>query len=301
MLNFMLGDKILYLFSFNITTKKIEPMHILCLENMDGIILTDTKIEEIQNRYKIHLQDLSEKEMEIEKEFLCYHIQNEKQRINTSIDKLNLYAVIMLAVIPLGLAILDLKKLFDLSLLLLIGVVLIIYSLINICAFIFRTIKVRGIKMSSFNDLRSSAEKHGKILLQYQYDWQQIKYKAQLYVSFVLNLQEWVILALILLIVVSFGFSFEDFNEKILNNEELNRVITINLSEINEPYTDSAVEWARVIYDIEQKRCGQVYFILGEGGDASVVEQLRKYTKLNIEIVRDETIEKNQLKILEEK
>lgn len=301
MFNFMLGDNILYLFSFNISKKRIEPMYILSLENMDGIILTDQKIKEIQNRYRIHIQGLSEKEKEIEKEALYYHIQNEKQRINTSIDKLNLYAVIILAVVPLALAILDLKRIFDLSLLLLIGVLLIIYSLINICAYIFRTIKIRGIKMSSFSDLRSSFEKQEKILLQYQYDWQQIKYKAQLFVSFVLNLQEWVISTLILLVVVSFGLSFEDLEGKNPDNEDLNRVITIDFSEINEPYTDSAVKWAKLIYDVELKRCGQVYFILGGEVDASVVEQLGKYTELNIEIVRDETIEKGQLKIIEEK
>ena len=46
--------------------------------------------------------------------------------------------------------------------------------------------------------------------MQYQYDWQQLKYKAQLFVSFVLNLQEWVVVLLILTVGISFRVSVQD-------------------------------------------------------------------------------------------
>lgn len=301
LLNLMLGDYILYIVTFDIKKRKLELMHVLCLENIDGILLTDEKIGGIQDRYKRHIQDLSEKELEIEKEALCYHIQNEEQRINTSIDKLNIYATIILTVLPLVLAILDLKKILTLSLPLLIGVILIIYSLLNICAYIFRTIKVRGIMKSSFSDLRYSKEKDKEIILQYQYDWQQLKYKAQLFVSFVLNLQEWVVLILILSLLVSFGISFDNTNREIqVDIADYNIVTTINRDEIDEPYSDSAVEWAELINNIEQKQCGQVILILGDD-DTSFIDKLERYNELDIKIVRDETMEKGQIKIIEEK
>lgn len=302
LLNLMMGDYILYLFTFDIRKRRLKLMHVLCLEDMDGILLTDEKIDEIQNRFKNHIQNLTEKELEIEKEALCYRIQNEEQRIDTSIDKLNIYATIILTVLPLVLAILDLKKIFTLSLPILIGVILIIYSLLNICAFIFRTIKVRGIKKSTFKDLRTSQEKDKEIILQYQYDWQQLKYKAQLFVSFVLNLQEWVVSILILSIFVSFGISFEHNREVQVNIANYNIVSTVNLGEIDEPYSASAVEWAELIYNIEQKQCGQIIFILNGDEDRSFfIDQLKKYNELDIKIVRDKTLEKGQLKIIQEK
>lgn len=300
LLNIMLGDYILYIVTFNLKDRKLELIHILCLENMDGILLTDKKINCIQNKYRTHLQNLSESELEIEKESLCYRIQNEEQRISTSIDKLNIYATIILTVLPLILAILDLRKIFTLSVPLLLGVILITYSLINICIYLFRTIKVRGIMKSSFKDLRSSKEKDKKIILQYQYDWQQLRYKAQLFVSFVLNLQEWVVLILFLSLFVSFGISFEHASNKIpVNTVEYNLVTTVNRDKIDEPYSASAIEWGKLIVNIEQKQLGQVTFILGDDEDVSFIDKLEKYSKLNIRIVRDQTLEKGQIKIIE--
>ncbi|WP_313233232.1 hypothetical protein [Tissierella praeacuta] len=300
LLNIMLGDYILYIVTFDIKKRKLELIHILCLENIDGILLTDEKIDGIQNRYRFHLQGLSESELEIEKESLCYRIQNEEQRINTSIDKLNIYATIILTVLPLVLAILDIKKVLTLSLSLLIGVILIIYSLLNICIYLFRTIKVRGIMKSSFRDLRSSKEKDKEIVLQYQYDWQQLKYKAQLFVSFVLNLQEWVVLTLVLSLLVSFGISFEYINNEIsMDTVEYNLVTTINRDKVDEPYSDSAIEWGKLIVNIEKKQLGKVIFILSDDEDISFIDKLEKYKKLDIIIVRDKTLEKGQIKIIE--
>ncbi len=300
LLNIMLGDYILYIVTFDIKKRKLELIHILCLENIDGILLTDEKIDGIQDRYRVHIQDLSESELEIEKEALCYRIQNEEQRINTSIDKLNIYATIILTVLPLVLAILDLKKVLTLSFPLLVGVILIIYSLFNICIYLFRTIKVRGIMKSSFSDLRSSKEKDKEIILQYQYDWQQLKYKAQLFVSFVLNLQEWVVLILILSLFVSFGISFEYIDNEIpVDNAKYNLVTTVNKDKIDEPYSVSAIEWGKLILNIEQKQLGQVIFILSNDEDLSFIDKLEKYSELDIRIVRDKTIEKGQIKIIE--
>lgn len=299
LLNLMFGDRILYVITYDIKQRKLKLAQLLCLEKMEGILLTDENIEGIQNRFRNHIQSLNGEELEIEKEALSYHIQNEEQRISTSMDKLNIYATIILTVLPLFLAILDLKKVFSLPLSLLVGVILLIYALLNICAYVFRVIKIRGIEKSSFRDLRESQNKEKEILVQYQYDWQQLKYKAQLFVSFVLNLQEWVVAILVLAIFISIGVSFESVSSdtKVGNYDLVN---TLRLEEIDEPYSESAIIWAELISDIEQKKCGQVFLILRESTDVSFLNKLNKYKSLSIKIVEDKTLEKGELKIIQE-
>lgn len=299
LLNLMFGDRILYLITYDIKERKLKFAHLLCLEKMEGILLTDESIEDIQNRFRNHICLLNGSDLEIEKEALGYHIQNEEQRISTSMDKLNIYATIILTVLPLILAILDIEKIFTLPLPLLVGVVLLIYALLNICAYVFRVIKIRDIKKSSFRDLRESQDKEKEILVQYQYDWQQLKYKAQLFVSFVLNLQEWVVAILVLSIFVSIGVSFKNVSSD-TQVENYDLVNTVCLKEIDEAYSESSIIWAELISDIEQKKCGQVIFISHEDADMSFLNKLNKYKALSIKIVEDKTLEKGKLKIIQE-
>lgn len=301
LLNIILGDCILYLFTLDINQKKIEPLHIVRLSDMEGILLTDEKINDIQNRYKDHINDLGSDDLQIEKEKLCYHIQNEEKRIDTSIEKLNIYATIILTVLPLVLAITDLKKITTLSIPLLLSVVFMVYSLLNICAYIFRAIKIQGIMKSSFLDLRLSEQKDKEILLQYQYDWQQLKYKAQLFVSFVLNLQEWVALILVLAIFFAIGISCEDTSKQIpVESQNANKVITVDIEDINEPYSGSAIEWQALILDIEKEQYKEIIFIVNQNQDVLFIDTLDKYDDLEIKILCDATIEIGQLKIIRE-
>ena len=303
LVNVMFGDYVLYLVTFNIKQKKMELMHVLRLEDMEGILLTDEKIGDIQNRYRAHIESLlDENYLEIEKEKLCYHIMNEEKRIDTSINKLNIYATIILTVLPLVLTMLDFKKVFNLSYPLLMGIIFMTYSLINICVYIFRAIKVRGIKKSSFRDLRNSEKKDKEIILQYQYDWQQLKYKAQLFVSFVQNLQEWIIVTLFLILFVSIGVSYSDINKNNkVNNIGYNTVHTLNVEEIDKPYSDSSVAWQELLLDIEKKQCEKIILITNDTQGISFLDGLEKYSDLEIKVLRDAALEDGMLKIIREK
>ena len=296
-LNLMFGDQILYLLTF--CNKKMKLFRIIKLESMEGILLTDEKIEEIQKRFKDHIQDISKEELEIEKEALCYHIQNENARVETSVNKINIYATIILAILPLLLAILDFKAFWSFSLPIQIGVVLLVYGMFNICAFVFRSIKVQGIKKSSFQDLRNDPQKDKKIVLQFQYDWQQLKYKAQLFVSFVLNLQAWVIYTIALALIVTIGITYEQSrNTRVSYETDEKKVITINISEIDVSYSNSAVEWAKLIYEIEQKEVKEIIFITHGQVSECYIQNLEKYHELDIKITSDDLMDKNQLKIV---
>lgn len=301
-LNIMLGDSIIYIFSYDIKERKISFIKILRLTDIDGNILEDQKIGQIQNRFRMHIAELSDDDLEIEKEKLLYHIEREEQRISTSVDKINIYATILLTVIPIVMAIIDVGSVKDLPIVLRVMIYIAAYGLLNICIYVFRTIKVCGIKKSSFSDLRESSNRKKEIVVQYQYDWQQLKYKAQLFVSFVLNMQEWVVVLLILTVGISLGISVKNDNTTLVAIKNTkSTVFTMNTEEIAIPYSSSAVNWQTVVLDIEKKQCGQI-IILTDGNEVpEEVKGLARYKDLQIEIMTDRDLDKDIFKLIEVK
>ena len=300
LINIMLGDVILYLITYDIEQGKPAFVKILRLQELEGVKLTDEDIAERQEGFRQHLKDLRKRDLAVEKEKLCYLIQNEEQRISSSLDKINIYATIILTVLPLMLAVIDLKDTITLPPLLISSIILMIYSLINICAYVFNTIKVQGIEKSTFSDLRSSQDRSKEILIQYQYDWQQLKYKAQLFVSYVLNLQEWVILILILTVGISIGVNFKNIRNnripisRVMNNE----IITLNIDNVNEPYNQDTIKWKELLLDIEKKRCKYIVFIGNYDKAPTFIDELNRYSGLKIEFLHDPLINKGQIKII---
>ncbi|TCL61152.1 hypothetical protein EDD76_101249 [Kineothrix alysoides] len=299
-LNIMLGDRIVYILSYDIKEERFSVIKLLHLTDIEGNLLKNEKIAEIQERFRNHIAEITDEDLEIEKEKLLYHIEHEEQRISSSVDKINIYATIILTVIPIVLAIIDFATLKEISVILQIMVCIAIYALLNVCIFIFRTIKVRGINKSSFADLRSSEKRSSEIVVQYQYDWQQVKYKAQLFVSIVLNLQEWVILLLILTIGISFGATIQinDESNKVLSESE-SIVITVNKNEISVPYSDSAIDWQSMVYEIEKKECTHIIVLLNDDEVPTEIEELDKYKDLDIEVLTDKEIDKSMMKVVE--
>lgn len=106
-LNIMLGDSIIYVFSYDIKERKTSVIKILRLIDIDGNVLEDEKIDQIQKRFRMHIAKLSDDDLEIEKEKLLYHIEREEKRISTSVDKINIYTTIILTVIPIVVALID--------------------------------------------------------------------------------------------------------------------------------------------------------------------------------------------------
>lgn len=302
LINIMFGDSILYFTTVDIKRKKFSLFYILYLKNMEGILLTEEKIADIEEKYKQHISTLNDQEMEAEKEKLAYHIQNEEQRISRSMDKINIYATIILTVLPLILAILDLKAVINLPFTLIAGVAFIVYALLNICTYIFRAIKVTAISKSSFSDLKKSSRKDKELLVQYYYDWQQLKYKAQLFVSFVLNLQEWMILILVLSVGVSSSIAFKDnISNKYMYNRTESEVLSMNLDEIEMPHSESSILWHRLLLQIDQNNCNRIIIISNQDKELSIVyDELRKYDDLELVKMKDSTLDGNQIKVIQE-
>jgi hypothetical protein len=138
--------------------------------------------------------------------------------------------------------------------------------------------------------------------VQYQYDWQQLKYKAQLFVSFVINLQEWVIFILLLTISIFIGISEQNDSlskSKIQNTDST--VFTINVDEISKPYTNSSVDWQTLILDVEAKKSEHLIILTNSQELPQEVEKLKKYKHLQIEIILDEHMNNDIFKIVEVK
>lgn len=301
MFNLMLGDCILYFFTFDIKNRQFNFFYLLRLNNVESLCCTDEKIRESQDKYEKHVQDLSKKDLEIEKEKLIYHIQNENSRLDTSTDKINIYTTVILTVSPIVLAIINFKDIVTISSTMLICIVFIIYALLNICIYIYKAVKVSGIQKSAFNELRSSNEKDKCILLQYHFDWQQLRYKAQLFVSFVINIQEWCILMFILIFFVLIGNTYFNNNkEKIDNIKENHIVTTVNIKDIDKQYSFSSIEWQKLRLYIEQKKCKSVIFLINPYEECSYINELNKYEGLSCKIYSDVTINKGTLKIIME-
>lgn len=301
-LNIMLGDSIIYVFSYDIKERKTSVIKILRLIDIDGNVLEDEKIDQIQKRFRMHIAKLSDDDLEIEKEKLLYHIEREEKRISTSVDKINIYTTIILTVIPIVVALIDFGSIKNLPIVLQVMICIVTYSLFNICIYFFRTIKVRGIKKSSFSDLRESSDRKKEIVMQYQYDWQQLKYKAQLFVSFVLNLQEWMAILLILIVGISFGISVQgDSTASVYIKNTASTVFTLNAEEIGKPYSNSAVNWQKAVLDIEKKQCDQIIILTDCNEVPEEVKVLAKYKDLEIEIITDRDLDKGDFKLIEVK
>lgn len=76
------------------------------------------------SKYKDYLDTVKKEQVLIEKEDLCYHIDSEKKRIETSNTKINTYMTIFLTVIPIVISLGNWKSIWD-------------YGLSTKCAIIF--------------------------------------------------------------------------------------------------------------------------------------------------------------------
>lgn len=199
-INLMYGNKIIYILTFK--DKQFRLYHILKLENY--YILTDTDINGICERYVNHINNLNLNNIVIEKESLCYRIENEQRRIDRSLQKINMYATIILTLFPILISVFDFRILFiknkTITILLLF---LCCYCFINLICYIFNSIKINPLKQSKFSDLRQSGHHVIKINEQYQYDWQFLKKRADLLVSFVKNIEIWIKYMLIYILILS--------------------------------------------------------------------------------------------------
>ncbi len=302
--NIILGSKAYYFFSWD-KNKKFDLLITKSLRYHDKFILPDEKINGITSRYIEHLYSgITNDDILNEKEFLVYHIQNQGKRIDTSNEKINLYATIILTVFPVLMAIIDFKQIFSLNIFWKIVTGYIAYSVINILKYIYDAIKIQSVNRSNFSELRSSAVKNITLNKLYQYDWQFLKRKADLFVSYVKNLQYWIAILFLLSIFLVTHITVKNFinNTPIKQNNQFQQIINVSIDEINNPYSSSAIAITKLNLDIQQKKVNEIIVISLNGNiTENFIYKLRcTYKNLTLKFIQDKTLDKNTIKIIEE-
>lgn len=151
------------------------------------------KAQKATQKFQKHINWLSSGSLQVEKEKLIYHIEQQNRRLDISLNKVNAYTTVILAIIPIVTATIQ-NPSFDIIQKFVLGID--IYILLNICIFIFEIIKINAYYQSSFADLKKAPDKEREIVIQYYYDWQNLKSTADFIIGHVGNLQQWIIIAI---------------------------------------------------------------------------------------------------------
>lgn len=211
LINILFGEKKYQFISFPIkqSDKKIAWFRMGQLSKMDNFGLTKEKEKELKENYQKHYESLRKDERDIEKEALLRQLSNQQSRIDTSYNKINAFTTIIVAIIPIAVTFIDRETILSLNIFGKIIFTLLIYANVNLCAWIFQAINVRGYMTSSFKDLKESKNKEKEQVWQIYYDWQQAKRKADMFVSFVIYTKIWIIAVIVLTIIFSVGIPFK--------------------------------------------------------------------------------------------
>lgn len=300
LISLLFGEMKIQLLSFPINQagEKISIFRIVRLSKMINFTLSDEKAAQLERDYKEHYSSLEDNEKSVEKEALSQHLAEQKSRIETSYNKINAFTTIIVAVIPIAITFIDRNTIKELGS---IGwgiFVALIYANVNLCAWIFQAINVRSFITSTFGDLKASQEKEKEYNWQIYYDWQQMKRKADMYVSFVIYTKVWIIAVIILTIVFSVGLPFS--KQSMVSTRE-NSVYTLQVELIERPYEDSAIYWNLLLADLHTDKCDKVLVLYNEADITAINEKLEQFKHQKIVCLRDVSLKGNEIKIILEK
>ena len=139
----------LYPFQLNNQEKKLKLFRVKRLSEIETFILSKEEEQDLERKYKEHYDSLDDQERDIEKDALLQHLHSQESRIDISYNKINAFTTIIVAVIPIAITFINREMLISLNLLGKIIFGLVIYATVNLCAWIFQAINVRGYMSSS--------------------------------------------------------------------------------------------------------------------------------------------------------
>lgn len=309
LINLFLGNIAIYVITYNISNKKFSFFKRLKMEDCAGLKLCcdlENITEKSQQYMKEHLESLNDNDLSIEKDFIKYLDDRQLRRIEISERKIGAYTAIILAVIPLIIAFFDINSFLQYCLLEKICLLIIAYCVVNITIFVFNSMKVQGVSLSCFSDLRNSTNKKKMSVKQYYYDWQMHSGKANVSVSYVKNIEDWIricVVCLVLFAIISnVGALKSGYIVNAPLNETSNLVCTINIDELEDPFSDSSVTMADLNLRIREKKIEEIIFIIPHEIyiDDILAEFAQYRDNLTVKyFVDDSLVEKNEFKILE--
>lgn len=147
--------------------------------------------------------------------------------------------------------------------------------------------------------MKKSTEKQKEQTWQIYYDWQQSKRKADMYVSFVMNTKIWIITVIILTIIFSVFLPFSKKSVIVPSGED--NVYTLDVNLIESTYDKSAADWYLILAKLQTDKYSQVVVLYNKVSDADVANKLNEFQNQKIIWMSDNTLQKNQIKIILEK
>ena len=203
-INIMFGAVCIRIISFAFKPLHFDLIKVNSMSELKQFNLSDKEIKSKLDKYKKHYKKLNKKAKYIEKESLIRHLNDEKDRISISLSKVNMFSSFVLMILAL-VPITNLSKYLDYGLQVKIILIFEIYVLLNLLFLVMQTFEVKNHCMSKFSDLKNSSnkQKDTEYCVQIYYDWQQNIKKAELFVSYVLQFQEWIKIGIIISIMLA--------------------------------------------------------------------------------------------------
>ena len=267
--------------------------------------ITNEKLSELESAYYQHMSLLQSEELNIEYVSLCNHVQCEENRISTSENKINMYMTIILTVIPLLVAIVDINQVKELSILAKLSIAIVIYTILNIGFYLFRIMKVKKFKLSKFGELKESSDKVKMQNWQMYNDWQNLKSKADLYVSYVLNVEEWIkflaIIGVLLACIFSINPNWICTQKNMQVQQTKSYVCVVQVDEISDVYSESSRNWNAVLMDLSQNKFSNVIVLYKDDVDIDEIQiVLSEYSKQKIDYIKDKSLTSKSVKLIME-
>ena len=268
----------------------------------------DHHIEQIYNDYYMRLNNstIIEERLGKEKESLCYHIEYENSRIEKSDNKVNVYATIVLTLLPilLGISFDSILLLLKINLIYKAIFIISAYFAMNIVLYLFQCIKVGKYNMSRFSTLKEEQDENltQRLVSQYYYDYQSLKNKAIFFVSYVLNIQKWMEASLTLFIIAfSYHQIYMHFSNAPKRVDTSNSIIyNMDVATLNDPYSKDSIQLTNIKKCVQMQDADMMIVIYNDQSDIGIIksEFLIFDSSFEIQYVNDNQLEPDDIKIL---
>jgi hypothetical protein len=262
-LNIHFGKFKIYILTCIVLGPNNKKFNFIKILNLDKLIMADNFIQlqdDKATQYGQHYETLTPENCTIELEFIKYKLNSENERIKKAESKINSYSSIILVLIPIVMVFYKPEKICETTLL---GKIIIIFLMIctmNAVSLILQHMFVKPLSLSVFSDIKNSQQKSVQTANNYYFEWQVFQKKADLDISYVKNIQNWIIG----IIFMSLMFYFNSFipTSNMVNISTKDSVYTINISNLDSKYSEDVQKVSNIhkfITDIKPKEIILMY------------------------------------------
>ena len=302
------GHAAIYLITYNFSKKRFSIYHKIILEEC-GKSLESSEETDLKNKakkYEEHIKEaeLSDDDIDVEKEYISYSNGRQRERSELGERKLNLYATVTLAILPILLVLFDINTFLSYSMFEKILAVYMMYFILNVILLIFDSMKVKGYIYGRFSEVKETSQKRIKASRNYYLDWQSNQNAATTMISYVLNVENLIKYTIILAVVLTAINSIKEVNllESLYPERvQHSNVITIAERNLDDPYSRDSAFLTEVELNIRNKECDKVIFLVSNNNSKkNILKYFDEFHETEIVFYIDNKQDKNYIKIIME-